>query len=192
MDYLLFIFTFASVSLLPGLCMNLAFSLSLSLGYKNVLWMMFGELFGLAIIVICCAFGSNFIFQHPNLFKIFKIFGALYLFWIAFNLIKSHAKIYEIKITKKAKISLVFQGFITSITNPKTWIFILSILPSFLRFHTSVLFLTSIILLIEFCSLNLYALGGSFFKIFMNKHLSKLNKISALCIIILAIGIMLD
>ncbi|WP_337212756.1 hypothetical protein [Campylobacter molothri] len=51
--------------------MNLAFSLSLSLGYKNVLWMMFGELFGLAIIVIYCAFGSNFIFQHPNLFKFF-------------------------------------------------------------------------------------------------------------------------
>ncbi|MBZ7951920.1 LysE family transporter [Campylobacter sp. RM9939] len=124
--------------------------------------------------------------------KFLKYLELYIFFWIAFNLIKSHAKIYEIKITKKAKISLVFQGFITSITNPKTWIFILSILPSFLRFHTSVLFLTSMILLIEFCSLNLYALGGSFFKIFMNKHLSKLNKISALCIIILAIGIMLD
>ncbi|EMQ6979878.1 hypothetical protein WH843_001617 [Campylobacter coli] len=39
MDYTLFILTFVSVSLLPGLCMSLAFSLGLSLGYKNTLWM---------------------------------------------------------------------------------------------------------------------------------------------------------
>ncbi|EIQ0248603.1 hypothetical protein N6A57_001307 [Campylobacter coli] len=59
MDYTLFILTFVSVSLLPGLCMSLAFSLGLSLGYKNTLWMIFGELVGLALVVLCCALGID-------------------------------------------------------------------------------------------------------------------------------------
>ncbi|TKX29938.1 LysE family translocator [Campylobacter estrildidarum] len=192
MDYLFFIFTFSCVSLLPGLCMNLAFSLGLSLGYKNALWMMFGELFGLGIIIICCAFGANMLAQYELLFKIFKICGALYLFYIAFVLFRTHCQVSEKKITKKEKFSLALQGFMTSITNPKTWIFILSILPSFLKFHTSLLVLASIILFIEFCSLSLYALGGSFFRVFMNRHLNKLNKLSALCIAILGISIILN
>ncbi|EAL5978804.1 LysE family translocator, partial [Campylobacter coli] len=47
-----------------------------------------------------------------------------------------------------------------------------------------------IILLIEFCSLSLYALGGSIFKIFMNKHLDKINKISALFIFAMALSVL--
>ncbi|EPM8487347.1 hypothetical protein ACTSDY_000604 [Campylobacter coli] len=73
MDYTLFILTFVSVSLLPGLCMSLAFSLGLSLGYKNTLWMIFGELVGLALVVLCCALGIEFILRYENLFKFFQI-----------------------------------------------------------------------------------------------------------------------
>ncbi|EHU5957025.1 LysE family transporter [Campylobacter coli] len=81
MDYTLFILTFVSVSLLPGLCMSLAFSLGLSLGYKNTLWMIFGELVGLALVVLCCALGIEFILRYENLFKFFQIAGALYLLY---------------------------------------------------------------------------------------------------------------
>ncbi|HDZ5065960.1 TPA: LysE family translocator [Campylobacter jejuni] len=188
MDYLLFIFTFACVSLLPGLCMNLAFSLGLSLGYKITLWMMFGELFGLGLIVVCCAFGAGFITQHEFLFKVFKICAALYLLYIAFNLFFAKSKISEEKISKKEKLSLLLQGFITSVSNPKAWVFILSIVPSFLNFNTNLFLLVFIILFIEFCSLSLYALGGSLFKTFMNQHVTKLNKISALCVAVLGIS----
>lgn len=188
MDYLFFIFTFACVSLLPGLCMNLAFSLGLSLGYKNTLWMMLGELLGLGLIVLCCAFGAGFIAHHEFLFKIFKICGALYLLYVAFCLFRAKAKLREEKISKKARVSLFLQGFMASTSNPKAWIFILSILPSFLKFNSNVFLLLFIILFIEFSSLSLYALGGSLFKSFMNKHIVKLNKISALCVAVLGIS----
>lgn len=187
MDYTLFILTFVSVSLLPGLCMSLAFSLGLSLGYKNTLWMIFGELVGLALVVLCCALGIEFILRYENLFKFFQIAGALYLLYIAFILFKSKSQITQEKIIHKKKFSLIIQGFIASSSNPKAWIFMFSILPSFLKFQVNVNILLLIILLIEFCSLSLYALGGSIFKIFMNKHLDKINKISALFIFAMAL-----
>lgn len=189
MDYTLLILTFASVSLLPGFCMNLAFSLGLSLGYKNTLWMMFGELIGLALVILCCALGAGFILQYEILFKIFQICGALYLLYIAFILFKANNQITQEKVIKKRKFSLIFQGFIASSSNPKAWIFMLSILPYFLQFKVNLSFLLFVILLIEFCSLSLYALGGSVFKIFMNKHLDKINKFSALCLFVLALSI---
>ncbi len=189
MDYTLLILTFASVSLLPGFCMNLAFSLGLSLGYKNTLWMMFGELIGLALVILCCALGAGFILQYEILFKIFQICAALYLLYIAFILFKANNQITQEKVVKKRKFSLIFQGFIASSSNPKAWIFMLSILPYFLQFKVNLSFLVFVILLIEFCSLSLYALGGSVFKIFMNKHLDKINKFSALCLFVLALSI---
>ncbi|EGT1673555.1 LysE family translocator [Campylobacter coli] len=190
MDYTLFILTFVSVSLLPGLCMSLAFSLGLSLGYKNTLWMIFGELVGLALVVLCCALGIEFILRYENLFKFFQIAGALYLLYIAFILFKSKSQITQEKIIHKKKFSLIIQGFIASSSNPKAWIFMFSILPSFLKFQVNVNILLLIILLIEFYSLSLYALGGSIFKIFMNKHLDKINKISALFIFAMALSVL--
>lgn len=189
MDYALFVLTFISVSLLPGFCMILAFSLGLSLGYKNTLWMMFGELVGLALVVLCCALGAGFILQYEILFKIFQICGALYLLYIAFVIFKTKNQIAQERIVKKRKFSLIIQGFIASSSNPKAWIFMLSILPSFLHLKASLSFLLCVILFIEFCSLSLYTLGGSVFKIFMNKHLDKINKFSALCIFVLALSI---
>ena len=40
---LLFIPTIAAVSFTPGLCMTLAFTLGLSIGYRRTLWMMWGK-----------------------------------------------------------------------------------------------------------------------------------------------------
>ena len=45
-----FIPTIAAISLTPGMCMTLAFTLGLSIGYKRTLWMMLGELSGVATV----------------------------------------------------------------------------------------------------------------------------------------------
>ena len=47
---LLFIPTIASVSFTPNLCMTLAFMLGLSIGYKQTLWMILGELSGVVAV----------------------------------------------------------------------------------------------------------------------------------------------
>ena len=49
-----FIPTIAAISLTPGMCMTLAFTLSLSQGYRRTLWMVGGELAGVATVVSTC------------------------------------------------------------------------------------------------------------------------------------------
>ena len=49
-DLGLYTVTIAAVSFTPGLCMALAFTLGLTVGYRKTLWMMAGELVGLAVV----------------------------------------------------------------------------------------------------------------------------------------------
>ena len=49
-----FIPTIAAISLTPGMCMTLAFTLGLSQGYRRKLWMMGGELAGVTTVVSTC------------------------------------------------------------------------------------------------------------------------------------------
>ena len=48
---ILFIPTIAAISLTPGLCMTLAFTLGLTVGYRRSLWMMTGELAGVSTVI---------------------------------------------------------------------------------------------------------------------------------------------
>ena len=49
-----FIPTIATISLSPGMCMALTCTLGLSQGYRRTLWMMWGELAGVATVVSTC------------------------------------------------------------------------------------------------------------------------------------------
>ena len=60
--------------------------------------------------------------------------------------------------------SLAGQGFITAVANPKGWAFFLAMTPGFINYDIALgpqmMALVSIILIIEFTSLMLYAAGG--------------------------------
>ena len=49
-----FIPTIAFISLTPGMCITLAFTLGLSWCYRRTLWMIWGELAGVATVVSTC------------------------------------------------------------------------------------------------------------------------------------------
>ena len=56
-----FIPTFFFVSITPGMCMTLALTLGMSVGYKRTLWMMIGELAGVAVVSIAAVLGLSLI-----------------------------------------------------------------------------------------------------------------------------------
>ena len=170
--------------------MLLAFSLGLSLGYRATLWVMVGQLAGLALVVGICIVGLNFLLNYEFAFQILRYFAVAFLFYMGFKLWHTKLSIKQGKITKKRRFSLMLQGFITSITNPKAWIFFISLLPSFI--HLNLFFLLGLVLVIEFLCLSLYALGGSVFKHFMNAHLDKIGKFSALCVVGIAFSLLLE
>lgn len=52
-----FIPTFLLVSATPGMCMTLAMTLGMSIGVRRTLWMMLGELTGVALVAVARQWG---------------------------------------------------------------------------------------------------------------------------------------
>ena len=83
----IFIPTIAAISLTPGMCMTLAFTVGLSQGYRHTLWMMWGELAGVATVVVTCVVLLAWIQVLPKAyFTLLALIGGAYLLWVAYRL----------------------------------------------------------------------------------------------------------
>ncbi|MFB1000062.1 MAG: LysE family transporter, partial [Colwellia sp.] len=96
-----------------------------------------------------------------------------------------------------SKKRLLQQGFITAISNPKGWAFMVSLLPPFINSQQALapqlIILVTIILLSEFVCMTLYATGGKTLANYLTKNnkISLLNKISGGLMFIVAIWLLL-
>ncbi len=108
-----------------------------------------GKAFGLATVAglisgclvhtTLVAFGvSAIIKENDSLFFIIKLFGALYLLFLAYKVYtsKSDLKLSLDNVPKKDLLQLFKQGFIMNVLNPKVSIFFLAFFPGFLFSNT--------------------------------------------------------
>lgn len=64
------------VSITPGMNMTLALTLGMSVGYRRTLWMMVGELLGVALVAVSAVVGiAAVMLRYPDIFTLFKIVG---------------------------------------------------------------------------------------------------------------------
>ncbi|MDR9457364.1 MAG: LysE family translocator [Salegentibacter sp.] len=104
-------------------------------GKKHGLVTALGLAAGIIIHTSLVAFGvSAIIKSSETLFFIIKLFGALYLLYLAYRVFKSNPQIaYSAEgIKQKSLFSLFKQGFIMNVLNPKVTIFFLAFFPGFL------------------------------------------------------------
>lgn len=104
-------------------------------GKKYGLATVYGLISGCLVHTTLLAFGvSAIIKQSGNLIFAIKLFGASYLFYLAFQVYKSDAKVIisNENIEKKSTKQLFKQGFIMNVLNPKVSIFFLAFFPGFL------------------------------------------------------------
>ncbi|KDN27323.1 threonine transporter RhtB [Vibrio fortis] len=170
---LAFIPTFFFVSITPGMCMTLALTLGMSIGYRRTLWMMVGELVGVGVVSVAAVLGiASIMLNYPWLFTGFKFVGAAYLFYLGVQMWRSKGKL-AISTDNQNQATgndwdLVVQGFVTAIANPKGWAFMISLLPPFINSSKALVpqlsILVSIILVSEFVCMTLYATGGKSLK----------------------------
>ncbi|EJN6829534.1 LysE family translocator [Vibrio cidicii] len=184
-----FIPTFFFVSITPGMCMTLALSLGMSIGYKRTLWMMIGELAGVALVSVSAVIGiAAIMLNYPMLFVSFKVLGALYLIYLGVQMWRSKGKLALSGDGNPVMVggnwNLVMQGFITAIANPKGWAFMISLLPPFIDqsapLTPQLMLLVGIILISEFVCMTLYATGGKGLKRILGKsqNVRTLNRIA--------------
>ena len=194
--------TFFLVSITPGMCMTLAMTLGMSIGVRNTLWMMWGELLGVALVAVAAVVGvSAIMMQFPQLFIGLKLLGASYLLYIGVNMWRSKGKLaLSHNDNEKNNINkrhLFNQGLITAIANPKGWAFMVSLLPPFINpnanLSTQLFLLVAIILFSEFTCMMLYATGGKTIAkvLTQGNNIKRLNKISGTLMIAIALWLAL-
>ena len=138
MDYnilLSFIGATAVLSVSPGPDNIFVLMQSMVNGVKYGIATVLGLMTGCIVHTTLVAFGvSAIIKDSPKLFYAIKIFGALYLFYLAYKVFKSNAEIAmsEATIEKKSYSDLFKQGFLMNVLNPKVSIFFLAFFPAFL------------------------------------------------------------
>ncbi|HAS6043042.1 TPA: LysE family transporter [Vibrio vulnificus] len=184
-----FIPTFFFVSITPGMCMTLALTLGMSIGYKRTLWMMLGELVGVAVVSVAAVVGiAAVMLNYPMLFISFKILGATYLVYLGIQMWRSRGKLSLSAetgpVSRANNWQLIMQGFITAIANPKGWAFMISLLPPFIDKNAplppQLFLLVGIILISEFVCMTLYATGGKGLKRLLgqSQNVRRLNRIA--------------
>ncbi len=137
MTELLITFLTASVLLTisPGPDIIYVLVQSMANGKKAGIITTLGLVSGILIHTSLVAFGvSAIIKRSEDVFLIIKIFGALYLFYLAYQVWKSGGGIsVETANTPRRKDwSLFRKGFIMNVLNPKVTIFFLAFFPGFL------------------------------------------------------------
>lgn len=195
-----FIPTFFFVSITPGMCMTLAMTLGMSIGVRRTLWMMLGELTGVAIVAIAAVLGvASIMLNYPQVFEVLKYAGGAYLAYIGIKMWRAKGKMAVIDSSqiqaKVPRVTLISQGFITAIANPKGWAFMISLLPPFIDITKSVTpqlaVLLGIIMVTESVSMLAYAAGGKSLRLFLTRgdNIRWLNRIAGSLMI--AVGIWL-
>lgn len=196
---LLFVPTIAAVSLTPGLCMTLAFSLGVTIGFRRTLWMMLGELSGVATVIITTlALLSWLLALNPIYLKILATLGVVYLLRIAWQLWREDSRFNAERTDGGLGApQLVMLGYVTAVMNPKGWAFLIALLPGFIAPDAPLapqwLTMLAIMLTTELLSMSLYAGGGRWMRGWLLSRLSlnRLNRVVAVLMVSVSLMIVL-
>jgi len=189
-----FIPVFFVISITPGLCMTLALTMGITIGVRNTMKMMVGELTGVLIVAGTAVVGGGAIISSfPTAFLLFKYGGGIYLMFVGYQMINSRGSLaLNIDGTHSFEINFIklsAQGFITAVANPKGWAFFIAIAPTFINYKAALLpqmsALVIIILIIEFSSLMIYATGGQALGAILKKqnNIRLINRVSGLLMV---------
>lgn len=188
MDFMVFLMAFLA-AITPGADTLLILQTTLRNGYKPAIVTLMGISTGWIIYLGILYFGFAKLFQNDIMQIITSIFGAVYLFYLAFALFKKSSNNINFKNMsngqKKSRFALkhqYFKGLIVNLSNPKAILFFGAIVAPFMDKN---LFLNFIYL---FCGLLsafiLVILLCLFFKRFITNNF--FNIIDKICAIIFA------
>lgn len=192
----LFAITIFAISMTPGLCMTLAFTLGMSHGYRRTMWMMLGELAGVATVAISVAAGVAQVVQwKPEALTWLTIVGAVYLAYVGLDMWRNASGALEAQSGRASlgRFPLALLGYNTAVFNPKGWAFLIAILPGFINENQSLPYqlglLVPIFLISEFVAMTIYALGGRQLARWFSKpeHSVWLNRVAATLILLIAV-----
>lgn len=133
----LFAFGLASIPLIiiPGPSVLFTIGRSLSLGRVGGLLTVVGNSIGAFVITIAIAFGLGAILEESVVvFTVVKVLGAAYIVFLGVQAIRHRNQKSDAAATlapRRGAINTLWEGFLVGVTNVKTIIFLVAVLPLF-------------------------------------------------------------
>ncbi|MBA5761204.1 LysE family translocator [Vibrio sp. 404] len=171
---LMFVPACFALNMTPGPNNLLAMNNARCYGFSSALLAGLGRIAAFSVMIALTASGLAFIlYASETLFFAIKLFGALYLFWIALSLWRSTASpIYSSNLAC-SQFSLLRQEFLLASGNPKAILIFTAFLPQFVDSSANVekqfFALGTTFLVLEILSISLYALFGLYLRHWFRK-----------------------
>ena len=134
-------FALASALLIaiPGPSVLFVIGRSLALGRRGGLLSVVGNASGMVPQIVAVALGvGTVVAQSIVLFTIIKLVGAAYLVYLGIQAIRHRNRHTTLAVdtTPKSAWRLLGEGFLVGITNPKSIVFFVAVLPQFVDYHS--------------------------------------------------------
>ncbi|CAN5497683.1 LysE family translocator [soil metagenome] len=137
-NLLAFVLVAVPLIIAPGPSVLFIIGRSLSLGRVGGLLSVAGNAVGGLVIVVAVAFGVGILIaQSVVIFTIVKIGGAAYLIYLGVQAIRHRratATAIAAAVAPRAKWRILLQGFFVGVSNPKTIVFFIAVLPQFVDY----------------------------------------------------------
>ncbi|MBB4184958.1 threonine/homoserine/homoserine lactone efflux protein [Sinorhizobium terangae] len=123
------------IIIVPGMDMVFVLANSLTGGRASGLSATAGIMAGGVLHTLYAALGVSVVLHLvPQLFNMLLLAGALYIAWIGFSLLRSAITIGSIeRAVQLSRWASFRQGALTSLMNPKAYLFMLAVYPQFLK-----------------------------------------------------------
>ncbi|WP_085367631.1 LysE family translocator [Leifsonia sp. NCR5] len=134
-------FAIASIALIviPGPSVLFVIGRSLSLGRVGGLLSVLGNALGMLPLVIAVSLGIGAVVaQSVVVFTIIKFAGAAYLMYLGIQAIRHRrhtAVTHEATPPARSRVHILSEGFVVGLTNPKTLVFFVAVLPQFVDYR---------------------------------------------------------
>jgi threonine/homoserine/homoserine lactone efflux protein len=121
----------------PGPSVTFVISRAVALGRRAAVLTVIGNAAGAYLQVLLVALGLGAIVERSIVaFTIIKLLGAAYLIWLGIEAIRhrrSLAAVFDATGTVKSRRSVLRDGFLVGVSNPKLIVFFASVLPQFIE-----------------------------------------------------------
>jgi threonine/homoserine/homoserine lactone efflux protein len=158
----LFFLLVSGIIIVPGMDMVFVLASSLSGGRKAGLSATFGIMAGGLIHTLYAALGVGMLLHFaPKLFNGLLVLGAVYVAYIGWQLFRSSIVVDAVgSLDRRGLVTRFRQGALTSLMNPKAYLFMLAVFPQFLRPEFGPLWRQTIVMLLMIWATQLAVYGG--------------------------------
>lgn len=185
-QFLMFVMACFALNMAPGPNNLLAMNNARCFGFKAAVIAGLGRLLAFVVMIGLAASGlAVVLYTSETLFFLIKLFGAIYLFWLAIKLWRSSSSPIANINSNKNVLSMAKQELALAAGNPKAILIFTAFLPQFVDVTGNVnrqfALLGSTFLALELVAISLYACFGLYLKHWFSnaKIISRFNKACA-------------